>query len=188
MPVTLGGKPQAGFDDPFGSLSDCHRRIEMFLGVLTRVAAALPQRVLAPDERAALERALDYFRDAAPKHTADEERSLFPRLRSCRTPEAEAAVRALKALEEDHRVADELHAVVDRIGRRIVAQGQAPAGEGEAFADAAGRLERIYAGHIEVEDRQLFPAAKRLLSEAEKASLGHEMAERRSIVRYNPRM
>jgi hypothetical protein len=38
-------------------------------------------RPLTEETRAALETALRYFREAAPKHTADEEESRFPRLR-----------------------------------------------------------------------------------------------------------
>ena len=37
MPISIGARPQSGFDDPLGLLSDCHRRIESFLGVLIRV-------------------------------------------------------------------------------------------------------------------------------------------------------
>jgi hypothetical protein len=37
MPITLGAKPDHGFDHPLGLLSDCHRRIEGFLDVLVRV-------------------------------------------------------------------------------------------------------------------------------------------------------
>ena len=38
MPVRIGGRPEHGFDEPLGLLSDCHRRIERFLGVLAAVA------------------------------------------------------------------------------------------------------------------------------------------------------
>ena len=52
----------------------------MFMNVLQQVAMAA-DRPLADDARNSLETALRYFREAAPKHTADEEESLFPRLR-----------------------------------------------------------------------------------------------------------
>ncbi len=187
MPVTLGEKPQAGFDDPFGLLFDCHRRIEMFLGVLTRAAGLLPERALTPEERSAVERSLNYFRDAAPRHTADEERSLFPRLRACSSPEAGEALRILEELEADHRQADQLHAAIDLIGRQAVAGGSLPPEDVAAFADAAARLRSIYSAHIQVEDRQIFPVAQQLLSEPEKVALGQEMAQRRSIVGCNPK-
>jgi hypothetical protein len=40
MPVQIGAKTQ-NFTDPTGLLSDCHRRIEMFLGTLETVAAVI---------------------------------------------------------------------------------------------------------------------------------------------------
>jgi hypothetical protein len=51
-------------------------------------------------EKSALNAALTYFRNAAPKHTSDEEESLFPRLRA-----SEAAIECLERLESDHQTA-----------------------------------------------------------------------------------
>jgi hemerythrin superfamily protein len=72
-------------------MSDCHRRIEMFLRVLG-AAAERKGGTLAEDERRALDAALRYFREAAPKHNADEEQSLFPRLRLAHNAEVQAAL------------------------------------------------------------------------------------------------
>src|SRR5579864_2122594 len=90
MPVQIGAKAHS-FSDPTGLLSDCHRRIEMFLGSLQRVADAI-DRPLTEEARSALESALRYFRESAPKHTADEEESLFPRLRQIQDSEIENAL------------------------------------------------------------------------------------------------
>ena len=75
MPVQIGAKAHP-FSDPTGLLSDCHRRIEMFLGALEGVASVI-DRPLTKETRAALDSALRHFREAAPKHTADEQESLF---------------------------------------------------------------------------------------------------------------
>jgi hypothetical protein len=40
MPVQIGAKTH-NFTDPTGLLSDCHRRIEMFMGTLEAVAAVI---------------------------------------------------------------------------------------------------------------------------------------------------
>src|ERR1051326_1445739 len=90
MPVQIGAKAHS-FSEPTRLLSDCHRRIEMFLGSLQQVSQLIDNR-LADDARAALNSALRYFREAAPKHTADEEQSLFPRLRQLQHPDVEAAI------------------------------------------------------------------------------------------------
>ena len=81
MPIVIGAKPESGFRDPIGLLTDCHRRVEMFLSVLVKVGVQTQDGSLTSQQRTALETALRYFRDSAPKHTADEEESLFPRLR-----------------------------------------------------------------------------------------------------------
>lgn len=75
MPVQIGAKAH-DFSDPTGLLSDCHRRIEMFLGSLQQVAELIDSP-LNSGTRSSLESALKYFHEAAPKHTQDEEESLF---------------------------------------------------------------------------------------------------------------
>src|SRR5215468_10167073 len=100
MPIQIGGKNHS-FSEPTGLLSDCHRRIEMFLGSLERVAGAT-ERPLNSESQQALEAALRYFREAAPRHTADEEESLFPRLRRLQGSDVHIALRQLDSLEADH--------------------------------------------------------------------------------------
>src|SRR6476661_8734142 len=97
MPVQIGAKTH-NFNDPTGLLSDCHRRIEMFMGSLESVAKVIDW---APTQetRQALETALRYFREAAPKHTADEEESLFPRMRELSDRATREALVKIQALE-----------------------------------------------------------------------------------------
>src|SRR4051812_47734284 len=123
MPIVIGAKPESNFTDPIGLLTDCHRRIERFLAVLVQVAAQAKGLALTAEQRVALETALRYFRDAAPKHTADEESTLFPRLRQCDRPELQAAFARIESLEEDHVRADRGHAEVDRLGQAWLAEG-----------------------------------------------------------------
>ena len=82
MNLQIGEPPSPSFQQPLALLSDCHRRVERFLGLLARVAAEGRGGLLDRRQREALEAALRYFREAAPRHTADEEESLFPRLRA----------------------------------------------------------------------------------------------------------
>src|SRR5947208_11249106 len=99
MAVTIGATPEHSFEQPLGLLTDCHRRIELFLGVLSRIAEDARGGALTDQQRSALMTALRYFREAAPKHTADEEQSLFPRLRARGGPEVEAALERVAELE-----------------------------------------------------------------------------------------
>jgi hemerythrin-like domain-containing protein len=184
MPVNLGARPDSGFDDPLGLLSDCHRRVERFLGVLVAVSDRSRGRALARDEREALTTALRYFREAAPKHTQDEEDSLFPRMRAASGPHASAAHAALKKVEElerQHQDAAVWHREVDLLGERWLAQGLLSAEESERLADLLGLLRRLYQEHIAVEDNEIFPVAGRALDAAQLQEIGREMAARRGV-------
>lgn len=88
VPIQIGGRPDHGFSEPLGLLSDCHRRIEHFLQLLVKVDLEAAGGQLTLEYRGALEKALRYFETAVLTHTADEEASLFPRLRASGNPDA----------------------------------------------------------------------------------------------------
>ena len=77
MPTVIGAKRESDFEDPIGMLGDCHRRIERFLNALFTIATDAKGGPLTNEQQATLTTSLRYFREAAPKHTADEEESLF---------------------------------------------------------------------------------------------------------------
>lgn len=177
MPVQIGMKA-SHFSDPTGLMSDCHRRIEMFLGALA-AAAGFAGRELSPDEQRSLDAALRYFREAAPKHNADEEESLFPRLRSLPQDEVQAALADMARLEREHRWAEPLHRQIDRLGQQWLAAGRLAQDEARAFHSAVGQLQSMYRAHIEFEDKVLFPLAARLLPRAQQDQVALEMEARR---------
>jgi hemerythrin-like domain-containing protein len=179
MPVQIGATAHH-FTDPTGLLSDCHRRIEMFLGVLEAVAAVI-DRPLTEDTARSLESALRYFSQAAPKHTADEEESLFPRLRQMRDPELVAALSRIEKLEEEHRSATRLHDAVERLGTQCLASGNLSDVEIAEFRKSVANLAAIYKQHIRIEDEMIFPLASRMLSESAKQAVAKEMAGRRKV-------
>lgn len=179
MPVQIGAKTH-NFTDPTGLLSDCHRRIEMFLETL----AAAGKVMDAPpslDTARALQSALVYFRQAAPKHTADEEQSLFPRLRGREEPELKSALSTLDRLEKDHEAVSPLHAEVERLAETYLETGSLSASDVQAFQTAVARLQETYREHIRVEDFTVFPLAARLLSDSDKSAIAQEMAARRKV-------
>jgi hemerythrin-like domain-containing protein len=179
MPVQIGA-PAPSFTDPTGLLSDCHRRIEMFLKVLQEVAK-IADRPLADEATQSLNTALRYFREAAPKHTADEEESLFPRLRLMEDPHVALVRSRLESLEEDHRRATPLHARVEVLGQQWLKTGSLTPEEAEEFRALVAELAVTYGEHIHVEDNVVFPIAAKLLSWEEKIAIGREMAGRRNV-------
>lgn len=186
MPIAIGAKQESGFDDPIGLLGDCHRRIERFLLILTTIAAQArdprnhDQEGLAQDQRLALETALRYFREAAPRHTADEEESLFPSLH--RTGALPPAITGqIAELEQDHEQATSYHRQVDRIGCLWLDEGELQAVDLEALTSALSALTQLYQEHIKLEETVVFPLAAQMLSDSDKSVIGEEMASRRGL-------
>ena len=181
MPIQIGQPPGHDFDEPLGLLSDCHRRIEHFLHVLVVVDNEAAGGPLTPGHRRALEASLRYFAIAAPKHTADEEESLFPRLRDSSDPAAAAVMMLVARLEHDHDEADGHHAAVAVLAQRWLAEDCLSSSEARELRERLARLQVLYQRHIRVEDQELFPAAARVLDRAQLRQIGREMAARRHI-------
>jgi hemerythrin-like domain-containing protein len=181
MPVPLGVKPGHSFNEPLGLLSDCHRRIEQFLDLLVKVNEEAGEEELSPAHREALQVALRYFSVAAPKHTQDVEASLFPRLRDVNSPDAREAMAKLDALEADHVRADAAHAEVDVLGLRWLQDGRLDSEKRQRLRQLLNELRELYRGHIEIEDRDVFPLAARVLTREQVDQVGKEMAQRRGL-------
>jgi hemerythrin-like domain-containing protein len=185
MAVQLGSPGQADFSQPIELLMDCHRRIEHFLAVLQRVVERYGDGELDAEGRRALTAALDYFRHAAPKHTADEEESLLPRLRERHRHELAQVLADAERIERDHVRAAAMHDRVDATGRAWLTQGSLPAQQGALLRAELHRLRLLYTGHIAFEDERLFPAAAVALGREELTAMGREMADRRGLAPSN---
>jgi len=180
MPVNIGTTGQPDFDQPIELMMDCHRRIEHFLGVLQKVAARYTDQPLDTQGREALETAMNYFRSAAPRHTADEEQSLFPRMRQVDSPQVKQAMAEIDRLESDHRKAEAAHARLDELGRQWLGDGTL---SGESLAEFQGLLDELtqaYGEHIPIEDENVFVLAKRVLTGEQLRAVGNEMKQRRT--------
>lgn len=177
MGIQIGAKPDAGFDDPIGMLKDCHRRIEQFLHVLCLVVERAPERPLSEEEAAAVQSALHYFRVGGQRHTADEEESLFPRMRAEQT--TASALKEIQALETDHREADDLHAAVEKLYTSWLERRALSTEELQRLRKATERLRQLYEGHIRIEENLVFPRAAEGLDGAALAQIGEEFRARR---------
>jgi hemerythrin-like domain-containing protein len=177
MAVQIGAKPDAGFDDPLGMLTDCHRRIETFLKILATVVERAAARTLTGEEAAAVNAALQYFRTGGVRHTADEEESLFPRMRAESSRESMAK---LDALESDHHEAAALHNTVERLYGEWIANGALDSIREQQLRAATERLTALYGAHIAVEESVVFPEATKTLDRAAISSIGREFRARRA--------
>ncbi len=175
MAIQIGAKPDSGFDDPIGMLKDCHRRIESFLGILCVVVTRAQSRSLASEEQVAIQAALRYFRTGGQRHTADEEESLFPRLRES----APHSLKEIDRLEEDHREANDLHASVERLYSTWIESGRLGSEETQQLLTETGRLKELYSDHIEIEETIVFARASEVLDSSAMAAIGTEFRFRR---------
>ena len=175
MAIQIGAKPDSGFDDPIGMLKDCHRRIESFLNILCVVVDRAAGRNLTGEERDAVKVALEYFRTGGQRHTADEEESLFPRLRKSDAKSFEEIDR----LEDDHREASNLHNSVQRLYSVWIESGSLCEEDTRLLLSQTARLKQLYSAHIEVEETIVFAWARQILDSQSIAAIGTEFRFRR---------
>ena len=153
--------------------SDCHAKIRHFIALARAAgeAAATPQEIADACAQAAR-----YFAEALPLQVEDEEQSLLPRLRG-REPELDLALTAM----HDEHVAHERHDGVALL-RSLRALEGAPTDPGlrSELAAIARTCEDSFARHLEHEERVIFPAIERLLSEAEQGAILIELRARRA--------
>jgi hemerythrin-like domain-containing protein len=176
MAVQIGARPDSGFDDPIGMLKDCHRRIEYFLKILCIVVERARARTLTNEEGAAVESALRYFRVGGQRHNADEEESLFPRLRADLTF---CSFEEIAGLESDHQAANALHEQIEQDYRAWIANKRLSTVAERRLLDATQRLHRLYDEHIKVEEGIVFPHALEVLGPQTIAAIGEEFLARR---------
>jgi len=183
MTVPLGTLGQPDFDQPIDLMMDCHRRVEHFVQVLLKVARQGNGQTLTAEWRNALETALNYFQQAAPRHTEDEEDSLFPRLRQSDDPQAAEVLSKMARLEADHQQSGPIHDRVDQLGRQWLEADQLAEQETADLIRCCEQLQQMYQQHIHVEDHEVFPVAQRILSPDALQAIGQEMKARRQ---HNP--
>lgn len=173
---------------PIHVMETCHRRLERGLDAVRRIA--WQGGPLESAMRGELARVLRYFRRAAPRHTADEELSLFPRMRAMAAMHADGgdialsvALTRLGALHAEHQAVEGLHERLDRLGRRWLHAGYLSEGEQGELIQVVDELEALYGRHIAMEEDEVFPAAVEALDAAELEAIAREMQARRLDVR-----
>jgi iron-sulfur cluster repair protein YtfE (RIC family) len=161
--------------DAFGILAHCHEHILGKLAELEETSRALRREGAYSD--ALLARfcdALVFLDTAIPMHSADEEQSLFPRLRRCQPFTGRAGDTPMDCMESEHKQHQRLLAALKRALMQREVLGA---------ADAAVAVVNEYRAHIGKENEVLFPWAKELLNDpAEVAVMTREMQARREAV------
>lgn len=123
-----------------------------------------------------------HFSGPAVRHTADEEASVFPRLRRFASDLENGLLAALKELESQHRDLDIVHARFDElidIAWPEPRPGQIDVDELEL---TVGEMLGIYRPHIQMENEIIYPEAARILAPDELLAVGNEMRARRGLL------
>ncbi len=152
---------------------DCHHRLRK----VTALAVALGQGPAAPAEavRDVAAKLHKYFAVALPLHEEDEDRSLFPRLLEA-APELAPTIALLRV--DHHRQGPPVAALV-ALCVQVQGQPQLASQLGGALAAAAEAVLASWQDHLAIEEREVFPAARRL-SSAARTAIAEEMRARRT--------
>lgn len=166
-----------GFDQPLAVLKHCHDRIRKQLGTMDKMLKHLPQHGADEQARQAAYAILRYFTDAAPLHHEDEEIDLLPTLEATAQGEDAALLAQLlpRILQQHLEMATQwanLELQLKAISLGVSAALSEPDVE---------RFKAIYFDHMQTEETQIAPMAKRIFSDMQMSALGSAMQERRGI-------
>ncbi len=179
MNISLPGHsaPAVGTEAPLEMLAACHQRVHRQCATLQRLVPHLAAHGSDADARSAASAVMRYFDTSARDHHADEEVDLFPALIESMAGSDAVCLRELtQSLTHDHRQLEQRWAAL----RAVLAQVAAGTGVRLA-ADDVQAFVGAYAQHIEREEAELLPMAKRLLGDVELDHIGEAMRLRRGI-------
>jgi hemerythrin-like domain-containing protein len=157
-------------------LDASHRRQEEAVSALLSAARRIAAGRGNEEDVDVVRDVAGFFERATPRHFADEETSLFPRLRD----RGDADVGALlDRIAAEHRAHERAHAELRRCVGAVPDDGQVSATDGAALLAVATEIDRMYRDHIALEDAELIPAAQRLLDEDDLTAIITDMESRR---------
>ena len=164
-------KTQADQQDAIALLLGCHERIRHF----TQVALKIAESPDSPDRTDAARAVLRYFQIALPLHEADENDSVYPRLRE-RLP-AGTFAEANTAMVRQHTEIDGVVGELIPEWQSIAEQTKRDAGS--ALYETTERLQGLWDEHLALEEQKIFPAMRKYLTGDDLESIRSEMRGRR---------
>lgn len=157
-------------------LLDCHERIRYFTGMAVRLA---DHATAPPTEiQAAAEAILRYFTVSLPLHEADENESIFTRLRNA-VPAGGVVAKSLETMVSQHHAIDELLQSMIPLWQAVQSQPVELIELAPELKGLANRLRLHFSAHLAMEEDVIFPALDKLLSSGERQQIEAEMRARR---------
>lgn len=165
-----------GFEGPFDMLIGCHQRIRMFSDLAQRLAT---QPAPAGEVVEAASRLCLYFGTALPLHEQDEEDTLHRAMEDAGAPGVDALFARLR---KEHRAIEEvLHALLPK-WQALQSSPDLLVAEKDALGRGAEALWAAFAPHLEMEENELYPLARRSLAPDTLAAMLRAMRARREPV------
>ncbi len=165
------------FDQPIAVLKHCHDRIRKQLATLDKLLPHLAAHGADEQAQQAAAAVLKYFDKAAPLHHEDEEIDLVPMLAAvAQGADAELLDQLVPTILDEHRQMDGMWQILHE-ELTAVADGSGAAVSGHVVR----QFSSMYLSHMEREEGNIAPMAKRLFSPEQMARLGNAMQQRRGI-------
>lgn len=176
MNILFDSAPE--FDEPLAVLKHCHDRIRKQVATLGKLIPHLAEHGADQQAQQAANAVLRYFQMAAPLHHEDEEIDLLPTLKQVAQNDDATLLQTLlpKILEQHETMAS----MWENLEVSLI---QIAKGENAALQVQDVRaFEAIYQEHMQIEETQIAPMAKRLFSDVQMHTLGQAMKKRRGVV------
>ncbi len=167
------GTPVVTIDAPIEHIMACHRRIEQRLDSFVRAGSCLEGDFGSALE--AIRTCCQFLVTSGAMHTADEEQSLFLRMRPLLSPSEADFVNSLEA---EHREVELIYEDLKQLVGRMHTEFTMDLGR--QFVDLAERLRSRYRKHIQAEDQTLIALVTRSLGADQIAQIAREMRVRRA--------
>lgn len=166
------------FSQPIAFLKHCHDRIRKQLDTLQKLLAHLPGHGADEQARQAARAVQKYFNQAAHLHHDDEEQNLVPMLQqTARDADAALLAQLVPGILADHQQMDNDWNIINSQLDAI-----ANTGGTTLSADDVNRFCDAYTAHMQKEEANIAPMAKRLFSPEQMAQLGQAMQQRRAAL------
>jgi hemerythrin-like domain-containing protein len=167
--------PTIDYDHPLDIIEACHERIRRQLALLRKLAAHVRFKGTDAEARDVAAFLLRFFDTTAANHHDDEEDDLFPAIEHFAPSLELNAVRALLfQLRGDHK---KFEGRWNDMRPRLAAMAEGR--EGGLTEELAARFDEGYGQHMDFEERDLLPLARRVLPPDAVARLGKSMSRRR---------
>jgi hemerythrin-like domain-containing protein len=174
--IKLGPAP-AVEQDAVDMLLACHQRIRNFTAIAVRLADA--EGAAAPEIANAADSVHRYYSFALPLHEADENDSVYPRLRRhlIDTPERES----LQAMVDQHGPIDQVVFRLLPLWAELKAHPEKLSSSAAKLRSSTAHLQELWREHLALEEEVVFTLIRTRLTGEDLKAIHAEMKQRRGI-------